>query len=159
VTGHEGLPHAILVSHEGLQGNEGGEGPQAEAKVHQTQRHRSPLRPMRHYIHQELGVEVALPSGHYSLLKELRLAHNDREVLCVTGIGVVECSCCAGECITSGRGGMYALVPGYLLTWKSGTSDSGLPVSEVEPISDEATRKHIARSIRATEDISNIEFW
>ena len=114
---------------------------------------------MSHYIHQDLGVEVSLPSGHYALVKELRLTHEDREVLCVTGIGVVECSCCAGECIISGRGGTYALVPGYLLSWKVGTSESGQPVSEVEPITDEAARKDIARSIRATENISNIEFW
>ena len=113
----------------------------------------------REYVHQELNVELQVPSGYYILFKELRLPHNGRDVLCVTGVGVLECSACTGFSIVAGRGGEYALVPGYIVSWKQGENESGLPVSEVEPIEDENTRKAIAAAIRETENIQNIEFW
>lgn len=113
----------------------------------------------REYTHQELGREVALPAGYYQLLKELRLKQAGGEVLCVTGIGVVECSCCAGESIVAGRGGPYAFVPGYVAAWRYRVNDAGLPVSLVEPIQEDATRRKIASFIRESEGIHNIEFW
>ena len=113
----------------------------------------------REYVHQALGEEVTVPSGYYRLLKELRLRLNGGDVLCITGVGMVERSGCVGDCIAAGRGGPYAFVPGNILSWKAGTNEAGLAVSEVEPISDEATRQEIARIIRETEGIENIEFW
>ena len=113
----------------------------------------------REYVHQELNKELPVPSGYYILFKELRLPHNGRDVLCVTGVGVLECSACTGFSIVAGRGGEYALVPGYIVSWKQGENEAGLPVSEVEPIEDEKTRKAIAAAIRDTENIQNIEFW
>ena len=113
----------------------------------------------REYVHEDLGKDVNVPSGYYALHEELRLKQDGREVLCIVGVGVVECSCCAGDCIVGGRGGPYAIVPGYLLAWKCRTNDAGLPVSEVEPVADDATRREVARAIRETQQISNIEFW
>ena len=39
------------------------------------------------------------------------------------------------------------------------TDDAGLPVSEIEPISDRGARDAISRVIKEAESISQIEFW
>jgi len=113
----------------------------------------------REYVHQELNTELAVPSGYYILFKELRLPYDGREVLCVTGVGVLECSACAGFTIVAGRGGEYALVPGFIRAWRSRQNEAGLPVSDVDPVEDESDRKVIAKTIRDSERIQNIEFW
>ncbi len=105
------------------------------------------------YVHLEVGQDVHGLAGYYTPLKELRLPHNGREVLCVIGMSEVESACCGG-----GSCG-YAIVPGYIVTWKDGKSESGLPVSQVEPIADEAIKREIAKTIRETECIFNIGFW
>jgi hypothetical protein len=52
-------------------------------------------------------------------------------------------------------------VPGYLVTWKGKTDKSGLSVSEVEPVTDEAAKQQIVVTLRDTQNIfkPNIEFW
>ena len=71
----------------------------------------------------------------------------------MVGQAVIEASCC-------GSGSWaYVLVPGYIVNWQNRTSEADLPVSEVEPISDKATRDNIRRTIMETESISQIEFW
>ena len=105
------------------------------------------------YVHQELGQEVHALAGFYVPLKELRVKHDGREVLCVIGMSKVESSCCgAGSC-------GYAIVPGYLVAWQNRRNKAGLPVSEVEPIANEMTKREIARKIREIENIANIDFW
>ena len=113
----------------------------------------------REYVHQELGRECAAPAGCYTLTKELRLKHDGNEVLAVTGVGELECSCCAGESVVAGRGGTYAIVPGYVLSWRSGRNEEGQPVSEVEPITEHRVRREVARAILEIEGIANIDFW
>ena len=76
--------------------------------------------------------------------KEVKLKHNNREVLYVIGQAVIEASCCGG-----GSCG-YAIVPGYILNWQNKTNEAGLPVSEVEPISDKATQENIFPGWEAT---------
>jgi len=105
------------------------------------------------YVHQELDQEVYFPAGCYTPQKEVRLKHNDREVLCVTGHVAVEASCCG--CANWG----YAVVPGYIVNWQNERNEAGLPVSEVESISDEAVRKEIRETIQETENIYAVEFW
>ena len=105
------------------------------------------------YAHLELGKDVNLPTRFYTPLKEVRLKHKDRELLYVVGQVVIESSCCGSN---SWR---YAVVPGYLLSWRKGRDEAGLPTSEVEPITDEETKREIAKIIGETEAIYNIEFW
>ena len=105
------------------------------------------------YVHLEIDKEVETFAGFYAPRKEVRLKHNGREVLYVIGQSVVEASCCG-----TGSFG-YAIVPGYLLDWKSKRSESGLPVSEVEPLSDEGVKRDMARLIQENEGITNIDFW
>jgi len=105
------------------------------------------------YTHTELNEELYAISGHYSLEKEVRLKYNNREVLYAVGQAVMDSSCC-------GMGGCrYALVPGYIVNWQNETNEAGLPVSEVEPISDKATQDDISRVIKAVEIISQVDFW
>ncbi len=107
----------------------------------------------REYTHSELNKEVYSIAGYYIPQKEVRLKYNDREVLYVVGLGVIDSSCC-------GVGGCrYALVPGYLVNWKNKTNGDGLPVSDIESIPDEETRRDITRIIKGEENITQIEFW
>ena len=106
------------------------------------------------YTHQELEKEVTFISGYYIPLKESKMEYNGRQVLYVSGTSVVESSCCSGP-----GGCAYAIVPGYVLKWKSKTNDEGLPVTEVEPVTDKAARQEIAAAIKETDFVGNVDFW
>jgi len=107
----------------------------------------------REYIHQNLGKEVHSISGYYVPLQEKRWSYKGTEILYVTGSFMIDNSCCV-------RGGCtYAIVPGYLLNWESKKSDDGLPVSEVEPITDQLVRQEVAKFLRDQECAGSIEFW
>ncbi len=105
------------------------------------------------YTHLELNKDISCVTGFYTPQKEVRLKNNDREVLYVVGRAVIESSCCG-----VGNWG-YALVPGYIVSWQNERNAAGLPISEVEPISDEASRSSIRKIIKEVENISPIEFW
>jgi len=105
------------------------------------------------YTHLELNKAVNCIAGFYMPQKEVRLEYNNREVLYVIGQAVIESSCCG-----VGNWG-YALVPGYIVSWQSERNEAGLPVSEVEPISDETSKDDIRKIIKKVEDISQIDFW
>jgi len=114
---------------------------------------------VKKYTHLELDKEVpAGISAYYIPQKEVRLKYNDREVLCVIGHAEIETACCCGgSCSPSSW--KYGIVPGYLLKWQHEKNEAGLPVSEVEPITDETARNDIRRIIQASEDTSRIDFW
>lgn len=107
------------------------------------------------YVHQELGKDVNALAGYYTPMNELRLEHDGKEVLCVTGLGVIESSCC-------GTGGCaYAIVPGYIVNWKFKENEAGLPVSEVESVADKEARREISAILQERECVGNqnVEFW
>ena len=113
----------------------------------------------RKYTHLELDREVpAGISSFYTPLTESRLKYHNREVLYVTGEAVIEASCCCGG-TCSPNSWRYSIVPGYLLHWQNETNEAGLPVSEVEPITDESARADIIQIIKDSEDHPRIEFW
>ena len=89
----------------------------------------------REYTHQKLNEDSHCIAGYYTPQKEVRLKYNNREVLYVIGQAVVEASCCGNKSWN------YALVPGYIINWQNKRNEAGLPVSEVEPISDEAPQE------------------
>ena len=105
------------------------------------------------YTHQELNKDVNCIAGFYTPLKEVRLKYNSREVLYIVGQSVIESSCCG-----IGSWG-YAIVPGYIVNWQNKTNEAGLPVSEVETVSDKAIRADISRTIKQVETVSQIDFW
>jgi hypothetical protein len=48
-------------------------------------------------------------------------------------------------------------VPGFMAQWKCGQKD-GLPVSMVEPISDESLRQEIREAIQRQEGVTQVNF-
>ena len=105
------------------------------------------------YIHDKLGQTVESIAGYYTPMKELRLKFNGREILCILGATKIESS----HYLTGG--GTYALVPGYIAKWRFKESEDGRPVSEIEPIRDEATRNAVAAAISEIEPFTIIDFW
>lgn len=108
---------------------------------------------MNKYTHIELNKDIRSISGFYTPQKEVRLKHDGRELLYVIGQAAIEASCCA-----SGSW-MYAIVPGYIVKWQGDKNKDDLPVTEVEPISDDATQREISQIIKEKEGVSQVEFW
>ncbi len=105
------------------------------------------------YTHLKLDEDLYAPAGYYTPEKEVRLKYDNREVLYVVGQAAMESSCCG-----IGRW-IYVIVPGYIVNWQHKTNQAGLPVTEVESISDKATRENIRQIIREAESVPQIEFW
>jgi hypothetical protein len=107
---------------------------------------------IRDYIHAELGKEVNALSGYYTAVDEKRVPYNGREALCLIGEYVTHGYCC-GKSESS-----YAQVAGYIVNWKSKVDTQGIPVSEVEPITDEKAIKDLTDIIKGSEFVRIIEF-
>jgi len=104
---------------------------------------------MKRYAHEELGKEVRSISGGYTLIEEERLRYREREVLYVAE---VDNSCC-------GTGGCrFINIPGYVVSWKGEKADSGLTVSEIEPITEEEEQKEIKNLLDKKYPHSQINF-
>lgn len=108
---------------------------------------------MSEYTHQELGNHIEAPAGHYTPKKEIRLKYDGREVLYIVNETVVDSSCCDVGDFAS------ALVPGYIVKWKTEKNSNGTPVSVVEPITDKKVQDNIRKIIGETEQVSRTEFW
>jgi hypothetical protein len=94
------------------------------------------------YIHPELNQEIEFFGGNYSFLDEGRLSYEGKEVFYLLGVAAVESSCCGR------RGLAFIKVPGYVLSWKKGWSESGQPISEVERIVSEENQAAIRRILQ-----------
>ncbi len=105
------------------------------------------------YAHQPLGEDVPTGiAGYYTPFREVRLPYRGRTLLYVVGRAVIESSCC-------GSGAWdYAVVPGYLVSWHSGTRGA-LPTSEVELITDRAEQEELRRTIETAEHLDLVTFW
>jgi hypothetical protein len=108
---------------------------------------------MSTYTHQELDRDIAAPAGYYTPRKEVRIKIDGREVLYVVSQAVIDSSCCGVADFAA------ALVPGYIVKWRADADKDGLPVSEVEPITDEGVREFVRKTIRQQENINQVEFW
>ncbi|MFB3925361.1 MAG: hypothetical protein ACE14T_04845 [Syntrophales bacterium] len=104
------------------------------------------------YVHEDLETEVRTISGHYRFTEEKRLSFRGREVVYKVGFAVIDNSCC-------GTGGCrFLVIPGYVVSWKNGKSDTGLSVSEVEPITSEEERAGIRETLEKEYPFSQIDF-
>ncbi len=104
------------------------------------------------FTHPEMNREITAIGGHYLWVKEDRLPFEGREVLYLVGYAVLDTTCC-------GVGGFAcALVPGFVVEWKSDRSPDGRPVSRVERIRNEATQAEIRRRIREREPVHQVNF-
>lgn len=109
-------------------------------------------RNMHDFTHPELHQEIHAIGGHYMFTKELRLVFKDKEVLILIGHGVYDTSCCgAGGCA-------YALVPGYIRNWKYKNAEDGMPVSQVDYISDSFAQNEIRRLLEKEENVGQVRF-
>ena len=106
----------------------------------------------KEYTH-ALHKEILSISGRYELEKEGRMAYDGRELLYVSAHTVVDSSCC-------GYGSwQYAVVPGFIVSWRSRQNQEGYFVSDVEPISDETSRQEIKKLLHEMESVSQVQFW
>jgi len=108
------------------------------------------------YVHLPLNEDVEAFAGYYTPEQEVRLPFRGREVLYVTGHIVVESTCQGDTC--SPQNYWYGLAQGFVVRWQYRQNESGLPVSEVEPIADPATRKEVEEIILRTEAVSRVDF-
>lgn len=92
---------------------------------------------MPEYLHQEPGTEIRFIAGHYTIVEEGRIAHRNRELIYVVGIAGVESSCCGTQ------GCRFVNIPGYCVAWKHRLTESGVPVTIVEPVESEAEQTEI----------------
>jgi hypothetical protein len=104
------------------------------------------------YVHRPLNTEVTAIGGYYRLVKEARLRHGDREVLYLVGQAAFETTCCGvGGCA-------YAIVPGYVLAWKSRIDPDGLPHSDVAPVDNPSDQDAIRRQLVERELVHQVIF-
>ncbi len=106
----------------------------------------------RMYVHRGLDEEVTAIGGHYRFTREVRLPGEGRELLYLSGYGVFDTSCCGGG------GCSYALVQGFIRSWKDGTDPDGVPVSRVEPVRDPDLQKKIRILIMEREPVGQVNF-
>ena len=106
------------------------------------------------YRHTPLEEPVDLMCGSFYKMEEGRLPYHGREVLYFKGGTSTICSCCG-----TSPGVPYLKVPGFILRWQGRTTHSGIPITDVEPIRDEATKQELAAILREKYSISNIDFW
>ena len=111
---------------------------------------------MLEYTHLPLGIDVPAYAGYYSPEKEVRIPFRGRKILYVIGQVVIESACQEITCATGSS--YYAIVPGYILKWQYRRNEDGLPVSEIETITDFKTRKEIEQILREREAATRIEF-
>lgn len=106
----------------------------------------------RDYTH-ELNTEVRSISGGYNLDAEGKIEIEGREVLYAVGNAMVDSACC-GAC-----GCRFAVVPGYVLNWKSKKNADGVFVSVVEPVADQLVKKELEKILRALQGVTQVVFW
>jgi len=107
----------------------------------------------RQYTHEELNQEIHSISGWYEMQKEDRIEYDGKEFIYLVGAGVVDSSCCGvGGCL-------YAVVPGSIVSWKSGTNEDGLFISEVESVADEEVKDNLRKILFQKEGVNQIQFW
>jgi hypothetical protein len=107
-----------------------------------------------YYLHRPLGEQVEAIGGSYRLDREVRLPLEDRneELFYLVGYALFDTTCCG----TGGCG--YAHVQGYLRRWKAHTSSDGVPMTEVELITDEAAQAELRQLIISREKVQQVNF-
>lgn len=107
---------------------------------------------MQDFVHPNLGEEITAIGGHYVFVKEKRLPYRNRQLLYYLGYAVVDTSCCGvGGCA-------YALVPGFVASWKSKKSAGGCLISRVESIHEPDLQREIRNMIQKQEGVQQVEF-
>ena len=97
---------------------------------------------------------VKFVAGAYAIESEHLLSYKDREVLYLIGATDELCNCC-GDCGVI----RFINIPGFVKAWKSKTNEAGVPVSEIDPITDPEIRREIKKILYEDYCLDNIDFW
>lgn len=110
------------------------------------------------YAHLPLNQDIEAFAGYYTPEKEVRMKYLGRELLYVTGHIVIETTCGPNTSCTPVNY-WYATVPGYIVNWQAEKNKKGLPVTEIEPITDTALQNAIRKIILKDEAVARVDFW
>ncbi len=106
----------------------------------------------KEFAHFKLNEEIKSISGHMAFREEKRLPYNDKDILYYTGYSITDSTCCGmGACL-------FAYVSGNVKKWHFKKRPDGTPVSEIEPITDEAAKKKIIDLIMGNETCTQVNF-
>ena len=106
----------------------------------------------KEFTHFKLNEEIKSISGHMAFREEKRLNYDDKDILYYTGYSVTDSTCCGmGACL-------FAYVTGTVKKWHLKKASDGNPISEIEPITDEKTRKKIIDLIMNSEICTQVNF-
>jgi hypothetical protein len=106
---------------------------------------------MRTFVHDLRGATAI--GGSFELQSEHRLTLDDREVLVLLGVALVDAACCGAS------GCRYALVPGYLEAYHAAMTAEGVPISQVEPVVGEAAQRAVRQAITGAFTVNQVVFW
>lgn len=110
---------------------------------------------MHDYTHSPLNEEIEMPAGCYWKSEEDTLSYGGEEALYFVGNTSIVSSCCAGYFPPRN----YIMVIGYVRAWQCKTNTEGIPVSELESITDEKTQEDIRVILQQRYGIEEVVFW
>jgi len=105
------------------------------------------------YTHPQLDAQVTAIGGTYVFTGEQTLAFQDERVLVLTGHAVMDTACCG-----AGGGCTYALVPGFIDTYRYRKNDDDRWLSRVRHIRDAATRESITAKLISRSGVQQVQF-
>jgi hypothetical protein len=104
------------------------------------------------YVPEDLGNEVAAPSGYYQPLEESFLDYDGKRVLYILGTACIEASCC-------GIGNWaYLRVEGYVVEGDSSLGEDNGRYDEIETIEDDNEKTAISRLLLEKHPGARLEF-
>ena len=108
--------------------------------------------PKKQFIHHPIDESVVAIGGHYVFLKEICMPFNNDTLLYLIGCAVIDTSCC-------GMGGStFALVPGFVVSFKTLTTPEGHSISTVIPITDQTMKNDLESLLKQKEYVQQVIF-
>ncbi len=103
------------------------------------------------YVHPALNEETNAIAGHYTLISEEVLPHENGGILYFVGCAHTDTSCCGL------KGCGYAIVAGHAVGLCSARTTDGRSVSQVVPVG-EGLYREISRIIKERHGVSQVHF-
>ena len=104
------------------------------------------------YVHLPEGSDAHSGHGVKAHWDERTVRHGERDVLYLLTDAVVDTVCCGDRVFH------YATVLGYVTGWRVRTSESGQPVSLVEPVSDATAQGEIEALLKREDQELQVSF-
>jgi len=105
------------------------------------------------YTHPQLDAQVTAIGGTYVFTGEQTMVFKDERLLVFTGHAVMDTACCGAGC-----GCTYALVPGFIDTYRYRKNSDGRWLSRVRYIRDAATREFITAMVISRSGVQQVQF-